>query len=86
MKEVLQDLDTIEIHTPDFDCDIDSCSDIPTVIDQNLPTGPETTLSTDIGSSEYKLLLLFSNRVVPEDILPISFQHYLPIHRLRPRF
>ena len=38
MKEALQELDSIEIHDPDFDCDIDGGSDSPTATDQELLT------------------------------------------------
>ena len=36
MKEVLYFLDKIEIHAPDFDCDIDGDSDGPAATDQDV--------------------------------------------------
>ena len=47
MKKVLKQLswDIYEIHAPNFDCDIDGCSDDPTAADQSAPTKPDATLN-----------------------------------------
>ena len=73
MKKALHYLVSIEIHGQEFDWDIESGSDYPAVIDQEIPTG----LSTDHESSEYRLPPLFSDRLTFEHIPSIPFWHSL---------
>ena len=77
MKDALHHLNTTEIHPPDFDCDIYGVSEGPTNIEQELSTGPDPTSLTHFNSSEYKLPSPPSNRLTPEHIWPIPFQHSL---------
>ena len=65
MKGALQQLDTIKINAPNFGLDID---------DKELLTGPSNASSLNVESSEYRLLLLMSDRPTYEDMSSFSFQ------------
>ena len=49
----------------------------PTATDQEILTGPQTTFSIDFESIEYALEPPLSDRLAPEHISSISFQHAL---------
>ena len=72
MNEVLRQLssDMIEIHTHDFDCDIDCVNHDPTNIDWNIPTRPNALPQHDFQSSQYQLPVLLPDRPPPECISP----------------
>ena len=76
MKEDLHYLDTITIHAPDFDCDINGSCDGPASTDQKVPTVPASLPSTEYESTQYgELKPLSSNRITSEHIPLISFKH-----------
>ena len=55
------------------------CSAGPVATDQELPTGPVSSLSPDFGSSEYRLPSLLSDRLVNTHVPLIQF-FQSPIH------
>ena len=68
-----------QIHTPDFDCDIDSNSNGSTTAeaaDQDIPLTPrlDTTLQPHLRSKQCQLLPLISKRLTPGHVLPLSFE------------
>ena len=54
-------MDAVEIHSSNFDCDIDGGSGGPAAPNQELPTGSTTALLCDQKRSEYSLQTLLSN-------------------------
>ena len=56
-KESLRQLsaDSIKIHSPDFDYDIDSGSNGPTDAEEEIPTEPDTACQPDLKSNQYQL-------------------------------
>ena len=79
MKEALNQLslDIIKFHASDFACDIGSGTDKATAADQDLPPRPESTLQPDLESNWYQLLHLISDRLVPDHVSLIPFEHIL---------
>ena len=82
MKDVLQLLDAIEIHAIDFDCYADSGSDGHTATDVEVPIEPETTLSSNFESSEYRLASPHSDRLATVHVPPIPFDIHWTTNRL----
>ena len=72
-------MDTVVLHGSDFDSDIDSDSDGPTAIYQEICTGPESSSIPCLESSDYRLSPLLSDRFklkpLSDYILPIPFEH-----------
>ena len=53
MEVALNCLDTIKLHTPDFDYSIDSDSGGPATTNQDIPVGSKLTSPTTDESNEY---------------------------------
>ena len=60
-----------------FVCDIDNVNDGPTTPDKELFIEPSHSLSLDVENREYRLPHPLCNRLTPQHISPISFQHLL---------
>ena len=77
MKEATShtSLNSLEIHAPTFDCDIDSGSVRTNHAHQDLPLRPDSKLHTELESDQYKQPLPISDRLPPDCILPVPFIH-----------
>ena len=79
MKEALNQLplNIVKIHTPELDCDIDSGSDNPTSVHQDLPPRPDSQLYPDLKSNQYHLPPLIFDRAASDCVYLIPPEHIL---------
>ena len=77
-------LNTIQMHAPDYDIDVDGGSDSPTSGHLDLRLEPESGLHSDLKSNQYQWPPLISNRLVSAHVSPIPFQG-IPAHPKKQR-
>ena len=65
MKDTLHYLDTIELHAPNFDWDIDGGTDSPAAMDKDIPSRHKPTPPTEHESIDYQLSPLLSDWTTP---------------------
>ena len=67
-------LNALEIHNPISYCDTDGGIDSASPVNQDISMGPDPALYTDLENDQDKLPDPISDRLLPEYVLPTSFE------------
>ena len=68
-------LNSMEVHAPVYDSDIDGCSDTLHPVDRHVPTGTEPTPDSVNKSDKYQMPSLITDRSKSNLIQPIKPEH-----------